>query len=394
MNPRYILAATLGLALLAAAAAAADWPCYLGANRDLTSAEKGLKLWDGNAAKVLWKKNVGQGHSCMVVVGKQLYTQGAGTVWCMDAEKGEVVWTYPPLKGGKGVGGETTATPAVADGQVFALNSDKTFLCLDAAKGQLAWSKKVGEFGVKQGGWPLSGSPLVLGDNVIMDLGVVFILNRKTGELVTKMGSETAGYSSAYVFSRGAEKLTTSFDAAGLSIYALASGQPVAKYPWETSFKVNAATPIVSGDKIFISSGYGRGCSLLKLEGNALKKVWENKELNNHCQTCVLSGGCLYGVHGQQGQSASLRCLDFETGTVKWDQKGLKVGGGLTLADGKLFVMVDGGDLLVAEASPAGYKQLARATLLSGTCWTVPVVADGRVYCRSQGGDLVAVDLR
>jgi outer membrane protein assembly factor BamB len=312
----------------------------------------------------------------------------------MDAETGEVVWTYPPLKGGKATGGETTATPTVADGQVFALNNNGMFLCLDAAKGQLQWSKKVSEFGVKAGGWALSGSPLVLGDNVIMDLGVIFILNRKTGELVSKMGSQTAGYSSAIVFSRGNEKLATSFDAAGLSIYTLAGGQPVAKYPWETSYKVNAATPIVSGDKIFISSGYGRGCALLKLEGNALKKVWENKEMNNHCQTCVLSGGYLYGVHGQQGQSSSLRCLEFETGLVKWDQKGLKVGGGLMLADGKLFVMVDGGELLVAEASPAGYKQLARASVLSGVCWTVPVVANGRVYCRSQGGDLAGVDLR
>lgn len=394
MNPRRILAWIFGLALLAATATAADWPCYLGANRDLTSAKKGLKLWAGDAAKVLWKKNVGQGHSSVAVVGKQLYTQGAGTVWCLDAETGEVVWTYPPLKGGKPSGGETTATPAIADGQVFALNNNGMFLCLDAAKGQLQWSKKVSEFGVRAGGWALSGSPLVLGDNVMMDLGVIFILNRKAGELVKKMGSETAGYSSAIVFSRGNEKLTTSFDAAGLSVYTLPEGQPVAKFPWETSYKVNAATPIVSGDKIFISSGYGRGCALLKLEGNALKKVWENKEMNNHCQTCVLSGGYLYGVHGQQGQSSSLRCLEFETGLVKWDQKGLKVGGGLTLADGKLFVMVDGGELLVAEASPAGFKQLARASLLSGTCWTVPVVANGRVYCRNNGGDLVGVDLR
>jgi outer membrane protein assembly factor BamB len=108
----------------------------------------------------------------------------------------------------------------------------------------------------------------------------------------------------------------------------------------------------------------------------------------------VLLEGCLYGVHGQQGQKSSLKCVDFETGQVKWAQKDLKVGGGLTLADGKLFVMVDGGDLLVAEASPAGFKQLARATVLSGTCWTVPVVAYGRVYCRNQGGELVSVDLR
>lgn len=393
MHPQRPLTSALSFAFLASTACATDWPCYLGPNRDLTSAEKGLKVWSGDAAKVLWKTNVGSGHSSVVVVGQRLYTQGAGTVWCLDAGSGEVLWTYPE-GAGKAKGGETTATPAVADGQVFALNSDGKLVCLDAAKGQLQWSRSVSEFGVKAGGWPLSGSPLVRGDNVIMDLGVVFVLSRKSGELVSKMGSETAGYSSAVVFNRGDEKLVTSFDAAGLAIYALAEGRLVARFPWETQHRVNAATPIVSGDKVFISSGYSRGCALLKLEGNTLKKVWENGELNNHCQTSVLSGGCLYGVHGQQGQSSSLKCLDLETGQVKWEQRGLKVGGGLTLADGKLFVMVDGGEILVAEASPAGFKQIARARVLSGTCWTVPVVAGGRIHCRNQAGDLVAVDLR
>jgi outer membrane protein assembly factor BamB len=393
MKRHVFFSSAVTFALFATTVSAADWPCYLGLNRDLTSTEKGLKLWSGAAAKVSWKKNVGKGHSSVAVVGQRLYTQGAGTVWCLDTGTGEVLWSYPPARG-KPNGEETTSTPAVAEGQVFALNSDGKFLCLDAAKGQLQWSKAVSEFGAKAGGWPLSGSPLVLGEQVIMDLGVVFVLNRKSGALVTKMGSETAGYSSAVVFTRGNEKLVTSFDAAGLAIYRLSGGPPVARFPWETDHRVNAATPIVSEDKIFISSGYDRGCALLKLEGNTLKKIWEHRQLNNHCQTSLLLKGCLYGVHGQQGQSSSLKCLDFETGAVKWEQKGLKVGGGLTLADGKLFVMVDGGDLLVAEATPVGFKPLARAKVLSGTCWTVPVVAHGRVYCRNQAGDLVSVNLR
>jgi outer membrane protein assembly factor BamB len=373
---------------------AADWPCYLGANRDNTSADKGLKLWSGDTAKVLWKKNVGVGHSCMVVVGKQLYTQGAGCVWCLDTATGDTVWTYPPADAANRKGGETTATPAVADGLVFALNNDHMLLCLDAAKGQFQWSKKVDDFGVKRGGWALSCSPLVVGDKVLMDLGVVFLLDKKTGDLIWKAGSETAGYASAVVFPYSGDKFVTSFNADGLAIYNLAGGELVAKYPWVTGHRVNAATPIVSGDKFFISSGYGRGCSLLKLEGGELKKIWENKDLNNHCQTSVLHDGCLYGVHGQQGQRSSLKCLDFETGEVKWDEKGLKVGGGLTLADGKLFVMVDGGELLVAEATPKEFKELARAKVLEGQCWTMPVVANGHVYCRSHAGDLLCVDLR
>jgi outer membrane protein assembly factor BamB len=386
-----MLALTLCTVLWGAAGQAADWPCYLGASRNNTSADKGLKLWAEDGPKVLWKKNVGSGHSCMVAVGKRLYTQGEGAVRCLDAETGDSVWNYPA---GKGKGGETTATPAVAGEMVFALGNDHTLVCLDAAKGKLQWSKKVDAFGVKQGGWALSASPLVLGGQVIMDLGVVFVLEAKTGELVWKAGSETAGYASAVVFNHAGQKLVTSFNGAGLAVYNLAKGEPIAKHHWETAYGVNAATPIVSGGKIFISSGYGRGCALLQLQDDSLTKVWENKEMCNHCQTCVLAGGYLYGVDGQQGQKASLKCLDFETGKVQWGQKGLPVGGGLTLADGKLFVMLDGGTLLVAEASPNAFKELARAKILDGQCWTMPMVANGRVYCRSHAGELVCLDLQ
>ena len=247
MIVRHVLISGLFVVLGTAVTCGADWPCYLNVNRDNTSADKNLKLWSADSPKVLWKKNVGEGHSCMTVAGERLYTQGAGAVWCLDAASGETVWRWPPA--GKGKGGETTATPTIAGGLVVALNNDHTVVALDAAKGQLLWSKKTDDLGVKQGPWALSCSPLVLGDKVVMDLGVVFVLDKKTGDLVWKAGSETAGYASAKVFGRGREGLVTSFNGAGLAIYDMAKGKPVAKYPWETAHGVNAATPIVSGSQ-------------------------------------------------------------------------------------------------------------------------------------------------
>ena len=144
----------------------------------------------------------------------------------------------------------------------MALNNNHTLVALDAAKGQLRWSKKVDEFGVKQGSWALSCSPLIVGNKIVMDLGVVFVLDAKTGDLQWKAGSETAGYASAVVFPRAAEKLVTSFNAAGLAIYNMAGGEPVAKFKWETPYGVNAATPIVAPRGIFISSGYGADAAL------------------------------------------------------------------------------------------------------------------------------------
>ena len=243
MLARGVLLLTLWISLWAAAAGAADWPFCLGAKRDNTSADKNLKLWSGDTPKVLWKKNVKAGHSCMTVAGKQLYTQGEGVVWCLDTETGAVVWRYPPT----GRSGESTATPAVVGGLVFALGNDHKIVCLDAAKGELQWFQKVADFGVKDGRWAISCSPLVLGNQVIMDLGVVFVLDAKTGKLVWKAGSDTAGFASAVVFGQTGQKRVTSFNGGGLAIYTLAKGEPVAKYKWATDY--NIATPIVSEEQ-------------------------------------------------------------------------------------------------------------------------------------------------
>lgn len=119
MNPQRSLASALSFALLASAACAADWPCYLGPNRDLTSAEKGLKLWSGDTAKVLWRKNVGSGHSSVVVVGQRLYTQGAG---------GELLVAGASPAGFKQIAcasvlsGTCWTVPVVADGRVYCRN--------------------------------------------------------------------------------------------------------------------------------------------------------------------------------------------------------------------------------------------------------------------------------
>ena len=121
---------------------------------------------------------------------------------------------------------------------------------------------------------------------------------------------------------------------------------------------------------------------------------WNNAEPPRAPQVQLVSEKTRVHSGKQAGQFTVPPGKGVGAGLVKWAQKGLKVGGGLTLADEKLFVMVDGGDLLGAEATPAGFKQLARAKALSGTCWTVPVVAHGWVPCRNQAGDLVGVVLR
>jgi hypothetical protein len=172
----------------------------------------------------------------------------------------------------------------------------------------------------------------------------------------------------------------------------------VASFPWLTKWECNAAMPIVDGNRIFISSGYGRGCALLELsaEGDAAKltQVYTHRKLKNHCNNSVLYRGHLYGFDGQQGSGGPLVCMAFDSGKIQWSQSGMKIGS-LLIADGKIVALLDGGLLVIAEAAPGSYREIARAQVLSGKCWTSPVLAHGRIYCRNhEPGELVCVDVR
>jgi outer membrane protein assembly factor BamB len=138
---------------------------------------------------------------------------------------------------------------------------------------------------------------------------------------------------------------------------------------------------------VFISSGYNHGGGVFDVGSKPPKKVWENKNMRNHINSCVLWKDHIYGVDESQ-----LRCLVFATGEVKWTDK-VSGKGSLLLADGKLIVLSEKGELMVADPSPDGFKPTARAQVLGGKCWTTPVLANGKIYCRNAAGAVVCVDV-
>ena len=115
--------------------------------------------------------------------------------------------------------------------------------------------------------------------------------------------------------------------------------------------------------------------------------------MHNQMSPAVLIGGHLYGCSGQGGGKGELRCVDLKDGSIKWKEPSAGVGA-LMAADGRLIVLGEKGELIIAEATPAGFKALARAQVTGGRCWTVPVLSNGLIYCRNSKGDLVCVDVR
>jgi outer membrane protein assembly factor BamB len=143
----------------------------------------------------------------------------------------------------------------------------------------------------------------------------------------------------------------------------------------------------VDGDKTFISSGYNHGGAVVKVSGQTPEKVWENKNLRNHFNSCVLWHGYLYGP-----DDSGLRCVAFDTGDLKWSYPAFGKGS-LMVADGKLVGLSEKGELIIAEPTPAEFKPIARAQVLQGKCWTTPLLSNGHIYCRNAVGDVVCLDV-
>jgi len=379
-----------------------DWPQYRGPNRDGISKETewGTAKWSAQGPKILWRTALGYGFSSIAVSNGRVYTMGniedkTDVLYCLDARTGGEIWKYPyPCPRGQSQHeGGPNSTPTVDKDLVFILSKMGHLACFQTETGKLRWFKDFrADFGVQPPQWGYACSPLVLGDKVIVEVGApntsLVAFNRNSGEIAWKSSSDKAAYSSPVYFKLVNFELLASFPGSGLLISNATNGQALSRFPWKTSYDVNAATPIIiDGDKVFISSGYGTGCALVQVGQGPPKALWQNREMKNHFSSCVYTDGHLYGF-----DESELKCLSATDGTVRWNQPGLGKGS-LLLAGGRLIVLSERGELLVANASPSGFTPTARGQALSGKCWTMPVLANGCVYARNAVGDLVCVDM-
>ncbi|MHC4479269.1 MAG: outer membrane protein assembly factor BamB family protein [Planctomycetota bacterium] len=257
------------------------------------------------------------------------------------------------------------------------------------------WKKNLLEdLGIKRPTWGLSGSPLVIENMVIYNAGRRGLaLNKADGGLIWQSEPEPGGYATALPFTSGGQKCVALFGFREVLGLVAATGKELWRHTWKTKYDVNASDPIIVGDRVFISSGYNEGCALLKLGPDGVSEVYRNKKMRNQLNSSVLWKGHLYGFDGNVGGGGILTCMDYATSDVKWTHEGLGTGS-LIAADGKLIILGEKGTLAIAEASPAGYKELASAAVLEGKCWTSPVLANGRIYARNAAGDLVCLDVK
>jgi outer membrane protein assembly factor BamB len=384
---------------------AADWPHWRGPDYNGISKETGwVATWPEAGPKVLWEASIGTGFSSMSVSNGRVYTMGnidgSDIVYCFNAATGDEIWKKSylcPLFANLHEGGPCS-TPTVDGGAVYTFSKKGDIIRFEAATGQIVWQKNLQEeLGLKPPMWHFSSSPFIAGDLVILNAGLRGVaLNKADGSVKWQSGAGPGAYSTAVPFQLGDKDCVVMFVAKEAVAIETATGKVLWSIPWKTQADINAADAIISGDKIFISSGYNVGCALFKIGTGEPEEIYRNMNMSNQLNSSVLWEGHLYGFDGMIGMKGpgrgKLTCMNFETSEVKWSQEGMGTGS-LMLADGRLIILSEDGKLVIAEASPEGYKELSSAQILTYKCWTVPVLANGRIYARNTEGRLVCVDV-
>lgn len=398
-----VLALCAGVALAGSpVAAGADWPNYRGPNHDGISRETDWQSqWGDAGPAVLWKNSVGVGFSTTAVAKGRAYTMGntaknnpTDIVFCFDAETGKEIWrhTYPcPLLPNSYEGG-TLCTPTVDNGKVYTLSKIGDLFCLDAGTGKVVWQKQLNkDLGFKLPTWHFASSALVTGDLLILNMGSAGLaLNKSTGEIVWQSGKGKCGYATPVPFEMDGQPCVAIMSEVTLFTVKQADGKPLWQYPWKTMYEINAADPVVAGNRMFITSGYKHGCAMLEVTAGGAKKLWENKAMSMQINCPILRDGYAYGF-----DENVFKCVKLDDGKELWQDRGLGKGSLMMSADGRLIIMSEKGELVIARADPQRFNVVARAQILPKTkCWTSPVLANGRLYARNANGDCVCVDVK
>lgn len=381
-------------ALFAAGAPAKDWPNWRGPNLNGISSETDWNPEALQTAKIVWEADIGIGFSSVSVADGKAYAMGnvnknTDTLFCFDAVGGKEFWRFEyaePLNP-KYYEGGVSSTPTVYAGKVYTLSKSGKVHCVDAETGKLIWNRNLPH---KETTWGFSSSGLIVEDKVIFNVGAAGVaLNKDDGRVIWESAQSESGYATPVPFKApDGETLLAIFGKDKLLAVDPADGSQKWSYPWKTQHDVNAADPIIWGDEMFITSGYNRGATLLKLSSSPPAAVWENKNIRSQMSPPVRIGDYLYGIDQNQ-----LVCVEWKTGRQVWSER--KVGNGaVTAAGNKLIAVSERGYLLIAEATPAGFKELSGADILSARCWAPPVLSGGYIYVRSSQGRLVCVDVR
>ena len=447
ITPLLLLVAALGLTR----GQAADWPHFLGPTSDGISTETGLlSAWPSGGPKVLWKKQIGTGYSAPAIRDGRLVlfhrVKDEEIVQAFNVKTAKPLWQhrYPTrYRDPFGYNNGPRCSPLLTEKHCFTYGAEGVLHCLDVKTGKPVWQRKTSEeFKIPEAFFGVGASPVLEGDLLIVMVGgqpnsTMVAFNKDTGKTVWEsVGQKTwegkpaigwpgeplvrwnsfeklASYATPTLATVNGKRMLFSLTRQGLVGMNPKDGSVLFSrwFRSRVNESVNAANPVVSGNRVFCSGAYyGVGSFLLEVggDGKSFTEVWSTNQrrktnrraepvLEIHWTTPIQHYGHLYAFSGRNEPDSLFRCVELATGEVKWSreerwrayttkQPNVYGRGSAVLAEGKLFVLGEGGLLGLFEANPAKPVELGRHQVpeLKYPCWAAPILSDKRLYVRSE----------
>ncbi len=436
MRMRTVVCVLLFVAPSFANAQGSDWPKFLGPQGASVSTEKGiLSPWPKDGLKILWHKEVGPGYGMPTIAKGKLYhfdRNGANVrLTCMNARTGERVWDFEYSSAYKdqfGYNNGPRCSPLIDGDHVYLHGVEGMLHCLRADTGKLVWKfDTVKEFNVIQNFFGVASVPAIEGNLLIVQVGGspkgstvrdlfqqtlkgngsgVVAFDKLTGKVVYKISDELASYASPVLATINNRRYCFVFARGGLLAFDPANGKIDFHHPFrcEDVESVNASNPVIplGGDKVFISECYGIGSALLKIKPNGFEVLREEskkfrKSMGCHWMTPIYHDGYLYGCSGRNTPDADLRCIEFETGKVMWNEKSWNekrlTRTSLLMVDGHFICLSEDGTLRLLKVNPQKLDVVSEfelkdpktgRALLEYPCWAAPILSHGLLYVRGE----------
>jgi outer membrane protein assembly factor BamB len=432
----------------AEAGVGSDWPCFLGPTGDSKSAERGiLTNWPTDGPPLVWQLALGAGYCMPAIADGRLYQFDRigdhERLRCLESRTGKLLWTFQygsDFEDLYGYDNGPRCSPVVDGDRVYIFGAEGMLHCLNAADGNVIWKIDTAErFGVIQNFFGVGSTPVVEGDLLIAQIGGsppeskaapptrldlvqsngtgIVAFDKLTGEVKYKTTDELASYATPKLATIDGRRWCFVFARGGLVGFEPASGKVEFHFPWRASIveSVNASTPVVVGDLVFISETYGPGSALLRVKPGEAEVVWSDaqrrrdKAMQTHWNTPIYREGYLYASSGRNTENAELRCIEFETGKVMWSQPNL-TRSSLLYVDGHFVCLSEDGTLRLLRANPEKYDLVAEVVLaddktsepnafglgatrlLKYPAWAAPILSHGLLYVRG-ANRLVCLEL-
>jgi outer membrane protein assembly factor BamB len=422
-----------------AVSSTSDWPGFLGPHRDGKSDERGLPTtWPKKGPPVVWHKEVGAGYSAPAISGDRLFhfsrVGDNARLACYNAQTGAQNWTcdYPiDFVDMFNYANGPRATPIVDGPRVYTFGPEGVLQCVRIADGHMIWRiDTTKQFSVVKNFFGVASSPLVWNDLLLVNIGgsppggpsdvysangnvqpngsAIVAFDKQTGAVRWKTGDDLASYSSPIATKIAGRDIILMFARSGLLAIDPAKGETVAQFPWRAKIlaSVNASTPVIKGDEIFISETYEVGSAVVKFNGKSFQEVWTDRDRRRdramalHWNTPIEHNGYLYGSSGYHTEEAELRCVEWKTGKVMWSEPNMGRSS-LLLVDNTLVCLSEEGTLRLIKPTPDRYTELAKweltaddgLPLLPPPAWAAPALSHGLLYLEG-ANRLVCLKLR